>query len=160
MEPFELLKKIPLFRDLSNSELIKVSNLVQKVSLNAGGKVFKRGEAGDAMYLVREGEVEVVVDKPEDDSNEEAVVAVLGEGELFGEMALVEGEPRSATVRARTEVKLFRIKKEYFMDLMQNDHEIAFKIYRRLTMVLSHRLRETTERLAIANEIIRMASQK
>jgi CRP-like cAMP-binding protein len=155
----ELLKKIDLFRECTNAELIKIGNLMQKVNFNEGDIIFKKGAPGDALYLIREGEVEVLSPKSEDDQTED-VVAVLRSGDLFGEMALVEGEPRSATVRAGTEAKLWRIRKEYFEDIMNKDHAIAFKVYRRLTMILSRRLRETTERLAIANEIIRMTSRK
>ena len=154
----ELLKKIALFRECSNPELIKVSNLMQKVSFNRGDVVFRRGDSGDALYLIREGEMEVLAPSPEEEESED-VVAVLKTGDLFGEMALVEGEPRSATVRARTDAKLLRLQKDYFESLMSKEHEIALKIYRKLTTILSHRLRETTERLAIANRIIRMVSR-
>jgi CRP-like cAMP-binding protein len=159
MENIEIFKKISLFRELSNTELIKLGNLTQKVSFHAGDVLFKRGDAGDALYLIREGEVEVLAPSPEAEEVED-VVAVLKPGDLFGEMALVEGEPRSATVRARSDAKLIRIKKEYFEEMMNKEHTIALKIYRRLTIILSHRLRETTERLAIANQIIRMTSKK
>jgi CRP-like cAMP-binding protein len=159
MENIEIFKKIVLFKELSNAELIKVANITQKVSFNGGDVVFRRGEAGDALYLIREGEVEVLAPSPEAEEVED-VVAVLKPGELFGEMALVEGEPRSATVRAKGPAKLIRLKKEYFDEMMTKEHAIALKIYRRLTIILSHRLRETTERLAIANQIIRMTSKK
>jgi CRP-like cAMP-binding protein len=75
-------------------------------------------------------------------------------------MALVEGEARSATVRAKTDVKLWRLPKEYFEKLVREDVEFAARIYRPLTMILSRRLRETTERLAIANQVIRLVSGK
>lgn len=159
MSNMELLKKIPLFRECTNQELIKIEKLMQKVTFNAGDVLFRRGDVGDALYLIREGVVEVLVPSPEAE-NMEVVVAVIEAGDLFGEMALVEGEPRSATIRARTEAKLLRIKKQYFDDLMKHEHEIAFKIYRRLTIILSQRLRDTTERLAIANQIIKMTSRR
>jgi CRP-like cAMP-binding protein len=119
MANIEIFKKIPLFRELTNAELIKVSNLTQKVSFHAGDVVFKRGDAGDALYLVREGEVEVLAPSPEAEEVED-VVAVLGPGQLFGEMALVEGEPRSAAIRAKGDARLLRIKKEYFDRMMTN----------------------------------------
>ena len=163
MENIEVFKKIPLFNGLTNTELIKVSNLTQKVSFNMGDTVFKQGDTGDALYLIRSGEIEVLVAKgisEEGEEQEMTCVAVLGPGELFGEMALVEKEPRSATILAKADTKLLRIKENYFQELMNNDNAIALKIYRRLTTILSHRLRDTTERLTIANSIIHLASQK
>lgn len=158
MTSIELFKKIPLFRECTNTELIKIANMMQKVQFNAGNVIFKRGDSGDALYLIREGQVEVLAPSPEEDAAED-VVAVLGPGDLFGEMAMVEHEPRSATVRSRTELKMLRLQKDYFENLMKQDHEIAFKIYRRLTIILSQRLRQTTERLAIANRVIHMVSK-
>jgi CRP-like cAMP-binding protein len=163
MENIEVFKKIPLFSDLTSTELIKVSNLTQKVTFNTGDNVFKQGDAGDALYLIRSGEVEVLVTKgipDEGDEVEMMSVAVLGPGDLFGEMALVEKELRSATIRAKSETKLLRIKENYFQELMSNDSIIALKIYKRLTTILSHRVRDTTERLTIANSIIHLTSQK
>ncbi len=159
MANIEVFKTIPLFKDLSYAELNKVSNLTQRVSFNPGDIIFQRGDPGDALYFIREGEVEVLAPSSEGEEAED-VVATLGAGDLFGEMALVEAEPRSATVRAKTVAKMFRIKKDYFDDLMRAENEIAQKIYKKLTVILSHRLRETTERLAIANQIIRMTSKK
>ena len=159
MSNIEVFRKIDLFRELSNAELIKVGNLTQRVSFNKGDIVFRRGEPGDALFLIRDGQMEVLAPSPEAEEVED-VVAVLDPGQLFGEMALVEREPRSATVRAKTDAKLLRIRKEYFDELMQKEHAIALKIYKRLTIILSKRLRETTERLGIANQIIRMTSNK
>ena len=155
----DIVKKFPLFNECTNAELIKIANTMHKVSFNAGDVVFKKGDPGDALFLIREGEVEILAPAPGGEDTED-VVAVLGPGELFGEMALVEREPRSATVRAKSDAKLWRIKRDYFEDLMKQDHEMALKIYKRITVIMSHRLRETTERLAIANQIIRMASER
>jgi len=159
MGGIEVFRDIFLFKELTNAELAKVINLTQKVSYNAGDVIFKRGAPGDALYLIREGLVDVLAPSAEGEEAED-VVATLGEGDLFGEMALVEGEPRSATVCARTETKMWRIKKEYFDALMTKEHGIALKIYKKLTIILSNRLRDTTERLAIANQIIRMTSKR
>ena len=96
-----LLQDEVLGRTASDDELIKIANLMQKVSVEPGGVIFKKGAPGDALYLVREGQVEVLSphspDPAEGDDSED-VVAVLGEGALFGEMAMVEGEPANAPV--------------------------------------------------------------
>ncbi|MFO8057530.1 MAG: cyclic nucleotide-binding domain-containing protein [bacterium] len=159
MDSPEHLKKIPLFQLCSYAELTRIWNYMQKVNFNAGDTVFRQGDNGDALYVIREGEMEILAASPDKDRIEN-VVASLGPGELFGEMALVENEPRSASVRARTDAKLFRLQKDYFEKLMKQDHELAYKIYQPLTAILSQRLRETTERLALANKIIQMVSSK
>ncbi len=159
MDSPENLKKIPLFHLCTYNELTRIWNYMQKVSFNATNTIFRQGDKGDALYVIREGEVEILAASPDKDRIEN-VVATLGPGDLFGEMALVENEPRSATVRAKTDTKLLRLQKDYFEKLMSQDHELANKIYRPLTNVLSKRLRETTERLALANKIIQMVSMK
>ena len=155
MENLEIFKGIPLFQDLTKPELVKVSGICQKVQTRPGEAVFAAGAAGDALYVVREGRVAVV--KPAEEEAEE-VVAELGPGEIFGEMALFGREWRTATIRAVKETRLFRIKREYFERLMDEDHELALKIYRLINLILTDRLRETTDRLATANRIIRAAS--
>jgi CRP-like cAMP-binding protein len=157
MESLEIFKGIPLFHDLTAPELHKLLGICQKVQARAGEEVFRAGSPGEALYVIREGRVAVV--KPGVEESEE-VVAELGAGEIFGEMALFGKESRSATIRATEETRLFRIKRDYFEKLMEEDHELALKIYRRINMILTDRLRETTDRLAVANRVIRAASLK
>ena len=155
MESLEIFKGIPLFHDLAAPELSKLAAICQKVHARAGDEVFEAGSPGEALYVIREGRVAVV--KAEGDEPEE-VVAELGSGDIFGEMALFGKESRSATIRAMQETRLFRIRRDYFEKLMDEDHELALKIYRRINLILTDRLRETTDRLATANRIIRAAS--
>ena len=118
--------------------------------------ILRQGEESKDLYVVRSGKVAIT----RIEGTAGAQLATLGPGEIFGEMALFGKEGRSATIRAMTEVRLFRIKREYFEKLMDEDHELALKLYRRITRILTDRLQQTTERLAVANRIIRAASQK
>jgi CRP-like cAMP-binding protein len=159
MKPTEnigIFKGIPLFSDLNNAEKLKLSRIFQKVGFREGETIFEAGDMGDALYVIREGSVEVI--KPGEESESEEVITELGPGDIFGEMALFEKMPRSATIRGSRSGKLFKIRKDYFDKLMDEDHELALKIYRRINVILCHRLRETTERLATANRIISAAS--
>lgn len=158
MQIIEILRKINLFRHLNNQELLKVSRICQKVAVKAGKVIFRVGEPGDALYGIYKGQVEVV--KPGEKNEPDEVVYELGEGEIFGEMALFEDMPRSATIRAKEDCSLLRIRRDYFEKLINSDKDIALKIYQALNLILTHRLRETTERLAIANRIIRVSSSK
>lgn len=157
-ENIEVFKGIPLFQDLNNAEKLRLSRIFQKVGFRENDIIFEAGEMGDALYVIREGSVQVV--KPGDESGIESVITELGSGEIFGEMALFEKMPRSATIRGSKPGKLYRIKREYFEKLMSEDHELALKIYRRVNVILCQRLRETTERLAAANRMIETSSSR
>ncbi len=157
-ENIEILKDIPLFRDLTNAERKKLISICQKVGFREGETIFEAGDTGDALYVVREGTVGVI--KPGTEGGREEFITELGPGEIFGEMALFEKMPRSATIRGVNDGKLFRIKKGYFDKFLEEDHELALKIYRRINVILCHRLRETTEQLATANRVIAAASVK
>ncbi len=134
-----------------------MSRICQKVAVKAGKVIFKAGDPGDALYCLHKGRVEVI--KPGDKDEPEEVVYELGENEIFGEMAMFEDMPRSATIRAKTDCSLIRIPRDYFEKMIGGDKEIALKIYQALNLILTHRLRDTTERLAIANRIIRASSR-
>ncbi|REJ82043.1 MAG: FHA domain-containing protein [Acidobacteria bacterium] len=98
--------------------------------LKAGEVIFRRGDEGREMFLIDRGEVEVVLEA--DERGEESVVATLGTRDFFGEMALLEGEPRTATVRARTDCRVLPVDGEMFNRLLQHDPSIALRIMRKL----------------------------
>lgn len=107
--------------------------------LQPGEEVFKEGDAGSEMFIIQEGQVEIarLVD------GAERRLALLEKGDFFGEMALLDALPRSASARALTEVRLVEINGATFTRMLQDDPEIAVRIMRKL----SHRLREADELL-------------
>lgn len=105
----------------------------------AGESVFREGDLGTEMYIIQDGKVEVL----RRIGHEDRQVAVLERGDFFGEMALLEELPRTATVRALTDVRLLRINGATFDQMLQDNPEIAVRMMRKL----SRRLRETDERL-------------
>jgi len=111
--------------------------------LYADGEVIVRqGEAGNCMYVIQGGQVEVLLRKGDSD----VCVAVLGEGDFFGEMALFDQEVRSATVRARGEVRLLTLEKKSFLRRIHEDPSLAFRIMEKM----SHRIRELNGALGAA----------
>lgn len=106
----------------------------------AGEFVFRQGELGTEMFVVRKGEVEIIREGDPPDS-----IALLEKGDFFGEMSLLEDVPRSASARARTNTTLLRVDGAMFTDLVRSQPEFAVCIMRRL----SRRLRELDRRLAI-----------
>ena len=109
------------------------------VEFEAGESIFESGDAGDEMFIVHRGEVEIL--RP--GSGGADSVAVLGKGDFFGEMSLLEELPRLASARAKTAVTLVRVDNSAFDKLLRGEPEIAIRIMRKL----SRRLRESDERL-------------
>ncbi len=106
---------------------------------NDGEVIIRQGEAGDCMYEIQGGKVEVIQEK----SGKEICLAVLSKGDFFGEMAIFEHEVRSATVRALGEVRALTIDKRTFLRRITEDPSLAFRIVERM----SHRIREMNNKL-------------
>lgn len=128
------LKSVPLFSALAGEELAELALIATEVDADAGEEVVREGDAGDALFLVVEGKLRVLRGGRE--------ISRLGEREPFGEMALLDPGPRSATVRAETDVRLLRIAREEFEELLADRPAVA----RGVIAVLVRRLRETAPR--------------
>lgn len=101
---------------------------------NDGDVIVRQGEAGDCMYEILEGTVEVLREK----NGQEVCLAVLSKGDFFGEMAIFEREVRSATVRAMGEVRAMTIDKRTLMRRISGDPSLAFRIVEKM----ANRIRE------------------
>jgi hypothetical protein len=99
-----------------------------------GEVIVREGEMGDCMYVIQEGQVEVLLEK----GGKQARLAVMGEGDFFGEMALIEREVRSATVRALGGVRVLSVDKATFLRRIHEDPSLAYRILQKM----SHRIRE------------------
>lgn len=126
------LRALPLFAELPREDLARLVGGLEEVSVPAGGIVYAQGEPGDAMYIVASGALEV---RFGEEGWEERVRAT-GPGEWFGEMALLTGDPRSATVVALSDSRLWRLDKDRFLVL--SDQHPA--LLREITRVLCRRL--------------------
>lgn len=105
-----LLQRVPMLRTLPLPSVEQLARGLEPVHVAAGSLVFRQGDVGDRYYVVESGEVEVVGDG--------RVVAVLGPGEGFGEIALLRRTPRTATVVARTDVRLRALLTERFLPVV------------------------------------------
>lgn len=105
-----------------------------------GDVIVRQGEAGDCMYVVQEGQVEVVVER----DGKEVPLRVLGEGEFIGEMSLFEREVRSATVRALGPARLLTVDRTGFLRRIHQDPSLAFRVVE----TLSRRVRDLTDQVA------------
>jgi signal transduction histidine kinase/predicted CoA-binding protein len=112
---YEFLRKVPLFADLPEEDLERLCEVIQEIALTAGQELFSEGSPGDQAYVVKEGELEIIKNL----NGRRVLLAVRKTGDVIGEMSLVEDVPRSATVRARTDSRLYVIEQEQFDDLVR-----------------------------------------
>ena len=102
MSALALLREVALFANLPDAGLRELAALARPVSVPAGAVLFERGDPGDALYVVRSGRLEAVID--------DVVVREAGRGEVLGELALLTGGPRTATVRARRDAEVYAVR--------------------------------------------------
>jgi putative peptide zinc metalloprotease protein len=142
-ETVALLRKMPAFGELPLAQLALLAQATKSRTVKAGEVVVRQGEPGTALYVVRRGEVEVLVAR-RDPAKPPKRVAVLGPGEHFGEIALIERTPRTATVKALTDSELLMLEKDDF------DRRVARSAaaMQALGRVSSRRRREIRERQA------------
>ncbi len=134
----DFLKKSELFENQSGEVIRAVLSQGQLLEYGPGAVVFRQGEEGDRLYVVKSGVLEVVAIP--NDGSEPTVIAYLGTGEVLGELALLTGSPRSATVRSPEHAVLFAVEKAVFLDLM----DVLPVFSRNLCVVLAKRLETTT----------------
>src|SRR6202040_3864664 len=114
-----------LMRHLPAEQIEQIPPRIHELKLKAGEILFRAGDAGDALYIVAHGKVEVLTDVAPEDKASGSAIAVLGEGNAFGEMSLLSGGPRTATIRAVEDTDLPRIGKQDFERLVAADPELA-----------------------------------
>lgn len=139
------LKDIPLFSDLSPSDVQAVLRICIPVDLPSGETVCRQGAPGDCMYVIEQGTVAVTVQAQ---GGEPVQVASLGAGEIIGEMTLVDSQPRSASVIATTTVRAFRIDRADFDRLRSEMHPSVYKISRRIALTVCQRLRKVNQEVS------------
>lgn len=138
------LVSTPLFDALDPAERADVVRIMEVKQLREGEKVFEEGDPGDAWYVISEGTARVL--KKGDAGTRE--IAMLKRGECFGEIAILDGAARSATVEAASALTLFRFRRARFEDLLDQGSLGAYKLVVAMARVLSQRQRELTRQLA------------
>ncbi|MCP4220614.1 MAG: cyclic nucleotide-binding domain-containing protein [bacterium] len=139
-----ILKGLDMFCEVAYQPLVELSNLFEERIFNQGEIIFREGSIGNSMMVITSGEVRV--SQTAGGQAEEALI-VLKEGDIFGEMALIEDLPRSAGSIAHTNIIALEISRENFMLYMEKQPAAGVKILLRLARILSGRLRETDNKL-------------
>lgn len=138
----DAMREVPMFRNVDPKQLRLFAFMGETLTFRAGERLFEKGDDGDAAYIVIEGKVDVLV--PTDGG--EAAVAVLGEKEIFGEMAVLCDQPRTTAIAAQTDLITLRLDRSVILDLLQEFPDIALEMIK----VLAGRLETTTRDLAAA----------
>ena len=111
LSPIEVLRKVPLFSGLGEADLSAFAELTRERSYPKGSVIVFEDDPGDALFLVAAGQVKVVLIA---EDGREVILSVLGEGSFFGEMAVIDEEPRSAHVIAMEDSSLLVLRREDF----------------------------------------------
>jgi CRP-like cAMP-binding protein len=136
----DILRKVPLFGQLAPPDLDRVAEIARERSYPRNSVILFEDDPGDALYVVALGQVKVVLIG---EDGREVILSVMGEGEFFGEMALIDDEPRSAHVIAMEDSSLLVIRREDFQDLLKQTPGIGLVLLREL----SRRLRRVDEKV-------------
>ena len=105
-----------------------------------GSIIVKQGDSGNLMYIILKGEVEVI----REDGGEQVILSTLTKGDIFGEMALFSGQPRSATIRSKGETRILTVDKRLFMTRVHEDPSLAFLLLKRMAERISQLDEEIT----------------
>ena len=127
------LGRCPFFAGLSRSELLEVAKATEDMEVDAGRVLTREGESGREFFVIVDGEVSVTKDG--------AQIRTLGSGDFFGEIALLEDTPRTATVTATMPLRFFVLTRQSFRSLLAHQPDIEEKV----TQALQERLRPTSE---------------
>lgn len=136
-----LLKNIPYFSELTIEEMINLVRRSRKQKYSSGSIIMHKGELGDDTYLILRGKVKVMVTHAD---GKEIILNILKSGDFFGEMAVFDNMPRSATVLAAEDCEVLIISREDITDLITRNPQIAFK----LLADMSRRVREADEQIS------------
>ncbi len=150
----EVLGSVPLFQHLDEGQLQALAGLTRERRYVRGGIILSQGDPGDALFVIAEGQVKVAVFG---EDGREVILSVLTRGGVFGEMALLDDEPRSAHVIAMTEAVLFQLRREDFQARLRSSPDLAIALLRELSRRL-RRADETITGMALLDVNGRIAS--
>ena len=132
------LQGVPLFRLLNEQQARELARVAHRYRYGAGQRIVTQGDTGDSFYVILSGQVKVSVMSPE---GQEAILVVLDAGEGFGEFALLDDQPRSATIEATLPTGAVALRKGDFTRLLRQMPDIAIGLLK----VLTKRLRDTDQ---------------
>jgi uncharacterized membrane protein len=136
----DTLRHVPLFESLDTEAAHELCELLESFDHKAGAILFRAGDQGDAMYLIEQGKVRIYVQAKD---GHEVTLTELHRGDFFGEMALLDGKPRSADARVTQDARLAVLSREHFLSFVSSNPNVALE----MLTALANRLRHTDELL-------------
>jgi cAMP-binding proteins - catabolite gene activator and regulatory subunit of cAMP-dependent protein kinases len=154
----EVLSKVPAFVNLAPRELKEVAAIVHKREYRSGEPVFYQGDPGLGMYIVKDGEVSIVIQGKDGNERE---LALFGDGDFFGELALLDESPRSANAVCKTECTLIGFFRPDLFELIEKNTTLGIKIVLKLAEIVAQRLRHTDKELSkVKSQLERLQAQE
>ena len=142
----------PMFEDLEPHDINEIAHIIEANKFEPGDIIFREGTPGDAWYALYSGEVEVKIQS----GSGERTIKILEPHSCFGEISVLDGLPRSATISATKETVVLRVPLDKFKALIDENHIVAYKLIKHMAILLASRQRISTEalsKLLLANEL-------
>lgn len=137
----QFLKNVRVFSDLSDSDLDVLQSIVVERSYRKGEVIFHAGDSGSTLFILKSGAVKISIC---DCKGTEDILKILSTGDFFGEMSMLDGQHRSATVTAMEKCSALMVQREHFIDFIKQHPQIILS----LLALMSRRLRKTDEKIA------------
>lgn len=155
-EGVELLQKLHLFQKLTFDETTRLGSIIEYLDVPADTIVIEQNALGDALWVIGKGEVKITRDADQDGKHEaHEEVGRLQDGELFGEMSLIDDVLTSARVTTVVPCRLLKMPRAAFEGLLGADDKLAVKVYRSFIRTMSDRLRRANAQLARTQVFVR-----
>jgi serine phosphatase RsbU (regulator of sigma subunit) len=157
MDIVKILQKVPLFSGLDLQLLNTLISLFEEQNFPPEAKILREGEFGDSMYIIIEGLVDVT--KYNDEGNE-IFITQLSTGSYFGEVALIDNQPRSANINAKENTTVLRLRKSVFEKMLLEEKTFAINFYRNCLNETLTRMRETATNLTSSKTVLNRKSTR
>lgn len=148
----EMLKRAEMFKDVGQADLENLSRAVTMRTFQLNEVIFKEGEEGDTMYMIKQGEISLL---KRDKANREKLLRTCKPGEVVGELALIDGYARSAEARANGQVVALRLRRDHFLMFLQSRPQVILAVLR----FMANRVRSTSEALAARTDWAKSISE-
>ena len=153
---FDVMSKIPIFQDLTQREFAKVEDILHHRSFAAGEAIVREGEQGVGMYIILTGEIQIFQTGQQ---GQLLRLATLGAGDFFGEQALLDESPRTASAVAVEPCQAIGFFRPDMLEMIERNPRLGLKVIMRLSQMISFRLRQTNRLLKEARERTRRAEE-